>query len=98
MTNFNEKREHERKPYTQPIRFSVSIFNSEVRGVRRVLGNGIALDISKGGIGFITDCPLEPGHVLQFLVTGENPAIPEIGLVKWTASMGSGTRAGIQFK
>lgn len=95
-TNLNEKRAYKREPYAQPIKFLVNIY--EVYEVKKVTAEGIGVDISNGGIGFITECPLEPGHVLRFLVTDENPLIADGGLVKWAVSNGSSTRVGVQFK
>ena len=83
-------RQFERKPYFQPVDFSMSSHESRERKLLNVKGK--AIDISDGGIGIQTDIPLEPGHMLWFNDGTEDKA----GLVQWCMKHDNDYRAGIK--
>lgn len=95
-TDFVERRRYKREPCNMPLEFSLSVL--DVYEVKKVVAKGVAIDISEGGVGLITEFPLEPGHVLRF-AQAEDPRIHPAGIVKWTASQGqnTSTKAGVQF-
>lgn len=60
-----ERRKYERKPYDAEIEcFRAGKFDNMLPAV--------SIDISEGGIGLISDCPLEPGQVIIFKSRGKS--------------------------
>jgi hypothetical protein len=54
---------------------------------------GTLIDISKNGIGFLTDVPLKPGNVLKF----SNFDACNSGIVMWTLRSENNYRVGVRF-
>ncbi|GAB4419726.1 MAG: hypothetical protein OHK0032_15610 [Thermodesulfovibrionales bacterium] len=88
-----DKRQFKRTSFTETIGYSVSVL--EFRELKRLNLKAEAVDISEGGLGIITDYPLEPGHVLRF--TGEIEQ--KAGIVSWAMKIGDNSRyrVGIKF-
>lgn len=89
----NEKRLSERKPYKEMIDFYISIF--ELGELKKRLIKAETVDINDSGLGFHTEYPLEPGHILMF---GNRPS-PKIGIVKWIKKLNDNVhRAGMKIR
>lgn len=88
--NNSGARQFERRPYLQPIDFSISSRESRERKFLHLKGK--AFDISDVGIGIQTDFPLEPGHMLWFNDGTEDKA----GLVQWCAKLDNDYRVGVK--
>lgn len=69
-----ERRKYERHPYKKVVRYT-PFYLSEKSA--RVSHEGVIIDISKKGLGMITDIPLEKGNILFF--------DPEININDYTA-------------
>jgi hypothetical protein len=54
---------------------------------------GTLIDISRNGIGFLTDVPLKPGNVLKF----DNFDVCNSGIVMWTLKSENNYRVGVRF-
>lgn len=89
MSNDVHKRKHKRTAYEETLNFSLAVV--DFKSIRKVHSTGKAVDISDGGIGFYTDYPVEPGHILKI----EHEHAPFwTAMVKWVARAESGFRAG----
>ena len=90
-------REHERKPFITPLKYSLSVI--ELRELKKIFNVAVSVDISSGGLGIITDFPLEKGHVLTFEDTIKlHHIIPQkAAVVKWTGKINGKYRAGLKF-
>jgi hypothetical protein len=55
--------------------------------------SGTLIDISRNGIGFLTDVPLKPGNVLKF----NNFEACNSGIVMWTLRSENNYRVGVRF-
>ncbi len=86
-----EKRESERRPYSNPVTCSVSVF--DVRKIEHMVLKCTGSDISDRGIGLKADYPLEPGHVIRF----GNDMNDKIGVVRWSTKHENRFRVGIRF-
>lgn len=84
-----EMRRFERKPYTRPVNFSLSIGNSKSTNDL----SGRIIDISTAGFGIETDYPLAPGHTLWL-----NDGTIKAGTVRWAMRFNDRYRAGIELK
>lgn len=90
-----EKRDTERKSFNSQVRFRLSAATSKQKTDVKYVGHGA--DISKYGLGLITEVHLERGDILQVLL----PAIGDIILpvfaeVRWVVPFNS-FRVGLQF-
>ena len=63
MIEQNDRRKHARIGYDMPLSFSLSIL--EFTNLKPVEAFGHGVDRSEDGLGFFTDFPLEPGHVIR---------------------------------
>ncbi len=89
----NEKRLSERKPYREMIDFYISVF--ELGELKKLSVKAETVDINDSGLGFNTEYPLEPGHILMF----DNRPSPRIGIVKWIKKVDDNThRAGMKIR
>jgi len=90
-------RENTRIPFVKPIKYSVIVLNC--RELKRICNAAISVDISAGGLGIVTDCPLEAGHVLAFENEVQiNDVIAKCAVVRWVDKInGSKYRAGLKF-
>ncbi|MDP3049007.1 MAG: PilZ domain-containing protein [Thermodesulfovibrionales bacterium] len=82
-----DKRQFERKSYTETFYFAVSVLDIIDTKILNLVARGI--DVSEGGIGIKTDYPLEPGHVLRFNKPLNHK---NVGVVRWC---GNGEIKGI---
>lgn len=86
----NEKRHHERISCSKIVTYSVSIYYDWK------LRSGITakiIDISQGGVGFITDFPVTTGNVITF-----TEGFPDKkGIVRWWTKDLKKYRAGIKY-
>lgn len=84
-----EKRKLARVPTSMEFGYSVTIL--DYKNLRKVESRGVAVDRSKAGMGFVTEYPLEPGHVVRI-------NSPEISsqpfMVKWVRSISGNYRVG----
>jgi hypothetical protein len=90
-------REYTRTPFVSPVGYFVTVL--EVRELKRVHGSAVSVDISKGGLGIITDYPLEAGHVLSFDNDIKiNNTTAKAAIVRWTGMINSDKyRVGLRF-
>jgi len=89
-----EKRQFERKPFTETFYCAVSVLDIISTKVLNLVARGV--DISEGGIGIKTDYKLEPGHVLRL----QNNFLPkQVGVVSWSRNNGIPGiyRVGVKF-
>ncbi|BCB95401.1 hypothetical protein JZK55_03230 [Dissulfurispira thermophila] len=84
-----ERRRYKRKPYNAPLEY----FRT---GRSENILSAASIDISEGGIGISSDCPLEPGQVIIFK-NKENPSVLKIAIVQWSMRIGEKYRAGLMF-
>jgi DNA-binding NtrC family response regulator len=87
-----ERRQHKRKPMGKTIVYSAACPDSSER-VKNIKAD--ITDISNGGMGVTTTCPLAPGCVLMFGCGIEHT----MGIVRWNRIIGGNTgyRVGIEF-
>ena len=95
MIKETAKRDDERKPFNSPVHFRLSAANSKQKTDVPYVGRGV--DISKYGLGLISEVQFEKGDILQVLL----PAIGDITLpvfaeVRWSVPFNS-FRVGLQF-
>ncbi|MEW6570603.1 MAG: methyltransferase [Nitrospirota bacterium] len=90
LFNNQEMRKHVRRPFSQPVSYSISALDAKERKWLNLKGN--IFDISERGVGIFTDYPLEPGHILWFHEVIEDKA----GFVRWCAKYDHTYRAGIE--
>jgi hypothetical protein len=90
-------REDLRTPFVAPVRYSVSAL--DMRALKEIIGIAVSIDIGKGGMGILTDVPLEKGHVLTFedAITIKDHLAKKAAVVKWTGKIDGKYRAGLQF-
>jgi len=90
-------REDLRVPFVAPVRYSVSFF--AMRDLKEMNGIAVSVDIGKGGMGILTDIPLEEGHVLTFedAITMKDHIVKKTAIVKWTGKIDGKYRVGLQF-
>jgi len=92
MNGAEDNRQCERKRYDESFKYVLSI--PDFWAPRLVEAEGIGVDICRHGrgIGFYTDFPLEPGHVIR-LKTSEDVHVPAV--VKWVEKAEKKHRVGI---
>lgn len=90
-------REDMRTPFVAPVRYSVSVFS--MRALKEIHGIAVSVDIGRGGIGILTDVPLEEGHVLTFedTMTMKDRLVKKAAVVKWSGKIDGQYRVGLQF-
>lgn len=90
-------REHERTPYITPLKYSVS--GTNVQQSTNAYSVAVSVDICSGGLGIITDFPLEQGHVLTLIDTVKinNIVSKKTAVVRWTGKVYGKYRAGLKF-
>jgi len=90
----SEKRVHKRVPYTDSMNFTVLFM--QTADFRRIDSSGKIVDASQGGIGILTDFPLESGHILEWSDKHQKGKL-HIAIVKWTKPFENFHRAGLMF-
>jgi len=90
------KRMFDRKGFDQPVSYETSIVNGKMENIRHI---GIALDISTGGMGLITDLALAEGSVVKFNIPMKEVDItlPVFAQVVWSKPDDDHFRTGLSF-
>ena len=90
-------REYERSPHITPIKYSLSGIN--IDQMKKVENVAVSVDISTGGMGIITDYPLQQGHILTFRhsVKINDFLSKQAAIVQWTGKVNGQCRAGLKF-
>jgi hypothetical protein len=90
-------RECLRTPFVRPIRYSVSVL--DMKELKRIHDTAVSIDISKGGIGIITNYPLKAGHILNFdNEIKMNDITAKSAIVRWAEKInGNKYRVGLKF-
>jgi hypothetical protein len=70
-----------------------------MRAVKEINGIAVSVDIGKGGMGILTDFPLEKGYVLIFedTIKMKDQLAKKAAVVKWTGKIDGKYRVGLQF-
>jgi len=92
MERAEDNRQCERKRYDESFKYELSV--PDYLDTRLIEAEGIGTDICRHGrgIGFCTDFPLEPSHVIR-LVKSEDAHVSAV--VKWVAKAAKSHRVGI---
>jgi hypothetical protein len=90
-------RECIRTPFVKLLRYSLSVLDT--MEPKRIYDTAVSIDISKGGLGIITNYPLEAGLVLTFEDEIKiNYGTVKSAIVRWTEKInGNKYRAGLKF-
>ena len=93
----SEKRKYERIPYTTPIKYYLTALRMDK--LEKIYNNGVSVDISRGGLGMITDFPLSRGDVLYFEPEIKiNDSTESTSIVRWVLEIEENEyRAGLEF-
>ena len=92
MGQYAVQRRYERKPCDDPLEFTV--LHMDVSDLKRIRSMGKMIDSSEGGIGLMTEFPLQSGHVLEWHDKHHKGHL-HIGLVKWSRKQNEHYRAGL---
>lgn len=90
-------RRYKRRPFISPFEYSVS--DSNLQKLDRARDIVLSVDISAGGIGIITESPLDRGFVLTFqeeIQIGEG-IFKKAAVVRWQGKIDSKYRVGLEF-
>ncbi len=71
-----------------------TVLPMEISDLKRIRSSGRMIDASEGGIGLITEFPLQSGHVLEWNDKHLKGHL-HIGLVKWSQKQNNHYRAGL---
>ncbi len=90
-------REDTRTPFVSPVKYSVSVL--DLHELKQVNNIAVSVDISTGGLGILTDFPLEQGHVLTFNdeIKINNITSKKAAVVKWKGRINGTYRVGLKF-
>lgn len=94
MAFSEEKRKYARKSCEVPLIFSLSVLGYKNIRLHKVTSTGVGCDISKGGMGFYTEYPLESGNILK--IEKESEAV-QAGMVRWVNKVDDRFRVGVLF-
>lgn len=86
-----DKRNFERKEDRREIEYTVTVL--DLKELKKLTRKAELIDSSEGGLGIITDYPLEPGHIL----TLGDGFQRKIGIVRWSDKEDNYYRVGIKF-
>lgn len=89
----SNKRRHMDDQQTHKVEFLVENGSLVQRESPDSKMTGTLIDISRNGIGFLTDVPLKPGNVLKF----NNFEACNAGIVMWTLKTEQNYRVGVRF-
>jgi len=89
VTPAGEQRKYDRMPVDMRFEYSVTIL--DYKNLRKVSSSGIGVDVCDAGMGFLTDYPLEPGHVVKIDRSGISP---RPFMVKWVRELFGKYRVG----
>ncbi len=92
-----EKRKYERNPYISPIRFY--LIASYTDQSKKNYGEGVSVDISKEGLGIITNYTLNKGDILYFDPEIKvNDTTESTSIVRWVLEIEEDRyRVGLEF-
>jgi hypothetical protein len=89
-------RKFTRTPFITPVKYSVAVL--DIRELKRIYDTAVSIDIGTGGLGILTDYPLEEGHVLTFEdETKINNIKSRTAVVKWAGIIDNKYRVGLMF-
>ena len=95
MIKETAKRDGERKPFNSQVHFHLSAVNMKHKTDVPYVGRGV--NISKYGLGLITEVHLERGDILQVLLPAiSDTTLPVFAEVRWLVPFNS-FRVGLQF-
>jgi hypothetical protein len=96
---YSEKRKYERKPYVKTLRYYLTALQMDKLKVKEIEYEGVSVDICEGGLGMITDYPLNEGDILLFKDEIKvNNFMATSGVVKWLQRLADTTyRLGLEF-
>lgn len=86
-----------RTPFVKHIKYFVSTLG--MNEPMHIHDTAVSIDISKGGLGIITSCPLDAGRVLTFEDEIKiSDIIAKSAIVRWTEKInGNKYRVGLKF-
>jgi len=92
--SFEERRKFERRPFAESIRFHLKALDMKINRA------GVSVDISKGGLGMITDFPLSIGDILYFEDEIKvDDLVAKSATVKWASQLQRHIyRLGMEFR
>jgi len=94
--SIKEKRKYERRPYVKPIRYFIIV--SRLGRSEKIYNEGTSINISNGGLGMITDYPLEKGDILFFETEIKvNNLTINSSVVRWTLENNKKFMVGMEF-
>lgn len=94
MDTYRVKRRFERVPCNNHLNFT--ILTASDMQYEKIRTFGTVIDSSPGGIGLVTEFPLQPGYVLQWDDVNQKGNL-HMALVKWSLHLGGNHRAGLEF-
>ena len=94
MEIYESKRNAERLPCQVPLNFT--ILPTQESDSQKIQSTGSIIDVSKAGIGLVSEFPLEPGHVLEWDDKHQKGKL-HIAMVKWSQQLGRYYRSGLLF-
>lgn len=96
--SFTERRKYERIPFLKSVRYYLPA--PHVEKTKKIYSYGNCVDISKGGIGMITDYPLVKGNTVFFLDEFKiDNIVAKSGIVRWTEETRNNRyRVGLEFR
>ena len=92
-----EKRRSPRQRFSGPLRVNYGFV--EALGLRPRPDEANGVDICAGGLGILSDVPLEKGTVVRLTLSagGDEPVIPVLSEVVWTNPVAERFRIGLRF-
>lgn len=92
-----EKRGSDRWDLEQPVTFELTVLSAGI--LTNLMADGVGIDLSAGGMGLVTEYPLQGGEVLKifFPVTQGEARLPILTEVMWAAPNASRYRTGLRF-
>ena len=99
MSQSKDKRSSPRRAFSQPVTFEISATRAG-QPADCLERRGLAIDLSRHGLGLETDCRLAEGELIKLLSAGPDPEhwLPPLARVQWvTAIGGDRCRVGLHF-
>jgi hypothetical protein len=97
--SFIERRKYERRPFDKSISFYLFTSNTDKVKFNMVDCEGISVDVSKEGLGIVTNHPISTGDTLFFKEDLKiNKIIARSAIIRWVREFENNKyRAGLQF-
>lgn len=94
--SLEEKRKDKRRPFIKPLRYYLA---THLEKLKKMDCDGISVDISRIGLGMITDYPLEAGSILIFEdEIKTNIITAKASIVRWALEIENNRyRVGLEF-